>query len=109
MWLGTDDLDIFCREAGIDETGGHGLSRFDRPIHALDRGDFDQLHEDVTGKLLVRPARVTVTFGDPVFPDDLEGEGRGATPEERISAALRDRVARLGGLAPRDTERGVTA
>lgn len=49
------------------------------------------------GQTLRRPARVTVAFGSPLDPGELEERGEGATPEDRIVSALRQRVAELGG------------
>ncbi len=48
------------------------------------------------GQGLPRPAKVTVSFGAPVHPDELEEQGGGETPQDRIVAALRERVAELG-------------
>ncbi|MDH3507685.1 MAG: AMP-binding protein [Gammaproteobacteria bacterium] len=47
------------------------------------------------GKLLPRPSKVTLRFGKPADADELEAEGQGATPEERIADALRERVSAL--------------
>lgn len=47
------------------------------------------------GQALPRPAMITVTFGAPLDPDDLEKQGEGEAPEDRISSALRERVAEL--------------
>ena len=48
------------------------------------------------GKALPRPGGVTVTFGKLLDPDNLEREGEGEEPRDRIVSALRDHVARLG-------------
>jgi long-chain acyl-CoA synthetase len=48
------------------------------------------------GRLVPRPARVTVVFGDPIQPDELARRGQGTEPAERITNALRDAVAELG-------------
>ena len=47
------------------------------------------------GKILPRPGRITVTFGEPLDPNDLEREGDGEEPRDRIVSALREHVARL--------------
>ena len=114
--LGRGDVLVWFPEGGRSPDGelqpfrpgiGALLARHRVPVvPAFIRGTDEAMPP---GRLLVRPAKVTVTFGAPVLPEDLERAGRGATPEERISTALRDRVAGLGGLAPKDTERGVTA
>ena len=51
------------------------------------------------GSLLPRPARITLRFGEPADADELEAEGAGASPEERIADALRNRVRALGETA----------
>ncbi len=43
-----------------------------------------------------RPGRITVTFGPAMDPRELEREGEGAEPRERVMRALRQRVAALG-------------
>jgi len=47
------------------------------------------------GSFLIRPRKITVTFGNPVAVDELEAEGAGETPPERITNALRNRIAGL--------------
>lgn len=47
------------------------------------------------GKLLPRPTKITLRFGPPAEAAELEAEGQGATPEERIADALRRRVEAL--------------
>jgi len=47
------------------------------------------------GKRLPRPSRVTLRFGKPADASELEAEGQGASPEERIADALRKRVKAL--------------
>lgn len=47
------------------------------------------------GRAFVRPAKVRVTFGEPVTTDELERLGKGENPRDRIVGALRDRVAQL--------------
>lgn len=48
------------------------------------------------GKLLPRPTKVTLRFGEPAHASQLESEGQGASPEERIADALHKRVRELG-------------
>jgi long-chain acyl-CoA synthetase len=48
------------------------------------------------GRRLPRPHPVTVMFGSPEPVEHLRAAGAGRTDEERISAALRERVAALG-------------
>ena len=49
------------------------------------------------GTRLPRPVKVTLRFGEPASAGELEAEGQGATPEERIADALQKRVSALGG------------
>ncbi|QIN79924.1 hypothetical protein GBA65_16905 [Rubrobacter marinus] len=59
------------------------------------------------GRLLPRPAGISVAFGAPLDPGDLEREGEGEEPKDRIVSALRERVARLNAERnPREPERG---
>ena len=48
------------------------------------------------GSFLLRPAKVTVAFGEPVSTDELDRLGEGEDARDRIVSALRDRVAQLG-------------
>ncbi len=48
------------------------------------------------GRALVRPKKITVAFGEPLSVDDLDRQGEGDRPQDRILQALRDRVAKLG-------------
>jgi long-chain acyl-CoA synthetase len=48
------------------------------------------------GRMLPRPRRIRVTFFEAVDADTLEREGEGDEAEDRISAALHDRMKRLG-------------
>ncbi len=50
------------------------------------------------GKATIRPGKVTLVFGEPISVDDLERQGEGDGPQDRIVNGLRDRVAELGGL-----------
>lgn len=47
------------------------------------------------GSWMPRFRPIKVRFGPPVTADELEREGRGERPEQRIAAALHDRVAQL--------------
>ena len=48
------------------------------------------------GKFLRRLEQVTIIFGEPLDPRDLEQQGQGDQPQDSIARALRDRVAELG-------------
>ena len=47
------------------------------------------------GRLIPRPTRLSVRFGEPLDAETLEREGPGEAPAERIAAALRERVRAL--------------
>lgn len=47
------------------------------------------------GQFLPRFKKITVTFGKPLSPADLEQEGEGEQPQHRIAQALHDHVAKL--------------
>jgi len=51
------------------------------------------------GSLLIRPKKVVVYFGEPTSSEKLQKEGKGEEPLERITDALKQRVAELGKLA----------
>jgi long-chain acyl-CoA synthetase len=54
------------------------------------------------GRAFPRLRRITVVFGQPLDPRELERRGVGAEPHERIAQALHERVAALGsGLGER--------
>lgn len=53
------------------------------------------------GTLRLRPSAVSVWFGAPAHAEQLEAEGSGETPEERIASGLRARVQALGEAAQR--------
>jgi long-chain acyl-CoA synthetase len=53
------------------------------------------------GTLRLRPSAVSLWFGEPAHAAQLEAEGSGATPEERIASGLRARVQALGEAAKR--------
>jgi long-chain acyl-CoA synthetase len=48
------------------------------------------------GQALPRPKKVTVTFGQALDVYDLERQGDGEEPQDRIARALRERIAELG-------------
>lgn len=48
------------------------------------------------GKALPRLRRISVVFGRPLDPEDLQQEGEGDNPQDRIVSALRNQVAELG-------------
>lgn len=48
------------------------------------------------GRILPRPAQVTVVFGEPLNPDDFAREGEDEGSQDRIVGALREHVAELG-------------
>lgn len=48
------------------------------------------------GSALVRPRRITVTFGQPLGVDELERRGEGEEPRDRIVEALRNRIGEMG-------------
>ena len=48
------------------------------------------------GSALVRPRRITVTFGQPLGVDELERRGAGEEPRDRIVEALRNRIGEMG-------------
>jgi hypothetical protein len=51
------------------------------------------------GRRIPKLRRITVAFGSAEPVEVLRGSGTGRTDEERISTALRDRVAALGAAA----------
>ena len=48
------------------------------------------------GSALVQPKKITVIFGEPLNVDDLDRQGEGDRPQDRIVQALRGHVAKLG-------------
>jgi long-chain acyl-CoA synthetase len=48
------------------------------------------------GRLIPRPARIRIIFGAPLDPAELQRQGEGDQPHQRIASALHDRVAELG-------------
>lgn len=67
------------------------LGRFRVPVVPVYiRGAYEAL--PLQGKI-PRLRRISVAFGAPLDPAELEREGRGDTPHERITAALHDRMA----------------
>jgi long-chain acyl-CoA synthetase len=49
------------------------------------------------GRIWMRPKQVTVTFGEPLDPLELEQQGEGDQPQSRIVQALHEHVAELIG------------
>jgi len=47
------------------------------------------------GRYIPRPARIQITFGEPLDPHELEANGHGDEPYERITTALHDAMAGL--------------
>ena len=47
------------------------------------------------GKALPRPGKIVIVFGEPLDPHDLERQGEGEEPQDRITDALRESVAEL--------------
>ncbi len=71
------------------------LNHFRVPVvPVLIRGTYEAMP---LGKALPRPKKVTVVFGRPLDAGELERQGKGDQPQDRIVRALRDRVAELGG------------
>lgn len=61
-------------------------------------GSYDALP---VSRALPRLKRITVVFGKPLDPRELEQQGVGTEPHERIAQALHERVAALGRETPR--------
>src|ERR687894_260257 len=70
------------------------LNHFRVPVVPVSiRGTYDAMPR---GRLLVRPAKITVTFGQPLDVQDLvEHQGEDGQPRDQILQALRERVAEL--------------
>jgi len=51
------------------------------------------------GAFFPTPTKIRVWFGEPVQAPQLDKEGEGETPQERIANALRDRVQELENRA----------
>jgi long-chain acyl-CoA synthetase len=49
------------------------------------------------GKAWPRPNKIVVAFGEPLDPRELEEQGEGDKPQDRIVQALYEHVAKLGG------------
>ncbi|MCX6909922.1 MAG: lysophospholipid acyltransferase family protein [Verrucomicrobia bacterium] len=70
------------------------LHRIPAPVvPAFIHGSYDALP---VGRALPRLKRITVVFGQPLDPRELERQGAGDEPHERIVRALHERVAALG-------------
>jgi long-chain acyl-CoA synthetase len=50
------------------------------------------------GKTWIRPKNVTVAFGEPLDPGELEEKGEGDLPQDRIVQALHEHVADMVGV-----------
>ena len=50
------------------------------------------------GKGWPRPRKLTITFGEPLDPRELEQQGEGEQPQDRIVQALSEHVAKLGSV-----------
>jgi long-chain acyl-CoA synthetase len=48
------------------------------------------------GRILPHPHQITLVFGEPLDPGNLEQKGKGDQPQDRIVRALRDRMTKLG-------------
>ena len=93
---------VWFPEGGRSHTGrvqtfkagiGVLLTRCDVPVVPVSiSGTFDAMP---FGRIVPRPKRVEVTFGQPVLPAELEQRGKGTTREARMTAALHDLVAEL--------------
>lgn len=57
------------------------------------------------GSFAPRLRRIHVTFGNPLDPRDLAKKGKGDQPDERITSALHDAMARLQRRQPRGKAR----
>src|ERR671912_2212078 len=56
----------------------------------------DGTHEAMPpGRVWVRPKKVTVIFGNPLDPRELEQQGEGEVPQSRIVQALHEHVAKM--------------
>ena len=76
-------------KAGI----GMLLDRYRVPVIPVSiRGSYEAMPP---GKALPRPRGISVVFGKPLDPNDLEREGDGEEPRDRIVGALRESIARL--------------
>jgi long-chain acyl-CoA synthetase len=58
----------------------------------------DGTHEAMPpGRVWVQPKKITVIFGNPLDPRELEQHGEGDQPQSRIVQALHEHVAELMG------------
>jgi long-chain acyl-CoA synthetase len=70
------------------------LNRFPVPVvPVFIRGTHEAMPP---GKAWPRPKKLTITFGKPLDPRELEQRGEGEQPQERIVRALYEHVAELG-------------
>ncbi|MCI0457744.1 MAG: 1-acyl-sn-glycerol-3-phosphate acyltransferase, partial [Gemmataceae bacterium] len=73
------------------------LERFPVPVVPVFlRGTHEALPP---GKILPQRKQITVVFGPPLHGRDLEQQGEGAQPHDRIADALHDQVAELEELS----------
>jgi long-chain acyl-CoA synthetase len=85
----TGELEPF--RAGI----GMLLHRFRVPVVPV---SIHGTHEAMPpGKAWVRPKKVTIIFGKPLDPRELEQQGEGDQPQSRIAQALHEHVAEIMG------------
>jgi long-chain acyl-CoA synthetase len=69
------------------------LDRYPVPVVPLSiRGTYEAMPP---GKIWIRPKKVTVAFGQPLDPGELEQQGEGDLPQDRIVHALHEHVAEM--------------
>jgi 1-acyl-sn-glycerol-3-phosphate acyltransferase len=72
------------------------LDRFPVPVvPVFIRGTYEAMPP---GKAWPRPRKLTITFGEPLDPRELEQQGEGEQPQDRIVQALFEHVAKLGSV-----------
>jgi long-chain acyl-CoA synthetase len=72
------------------------LDRFPVPVvPVFVRGTYEAMPP---GKAWPRPRKLTITFGKPLDPRELEQQGEGERPQDRIVHALFEHVAKLGSV-----------
>jgi long-chain acyl-CoA synthetase len=71
------------------------LDRYPVPVVPM---FIDGTHEAMPpGRAWVQPKKVTVIFGNPLDPRELEQQGEGEQPQSRIVQALHEHVAQMMG------------